>query len=101
MRHLALASALLLCACTARYSHTLANVEPVAVPSYATESSDTGLSLFQFVLVEPESARKQLAKMNCNVPHNVLTDYREMLIFFVGLPRVSIEADCREVVEPE
>lgn len=81
--------------CTARYSQALAGRIAEAKGS-EVRSSDTGFSLFQITFTEPRSAHEQATALmgGCKELNNVEVDYRELLFFIVGIPRVTVTGTC-------
>ncbi len=59
-------------------------------------SSDSGFALFGIVLSEPTSAHEQVVSLmgGCTELTKVEVDYRELSVFIVGIPKVTIVANC-------
>ncbi len=80
--------------CTMRYSRTLDNVAPSS--GRRVSASSTGLEILQIEINDTASADK-LAKQAggaCKALKNVETDYRSMGILIVGIPKLTVSADC-------
>ena len=81
--------------CTARYSQSLAGRIP---PDTGTrvQTSDSGFALFSIVFSEPTSAHEQVVSLmgGCSELTKVQVDYRELLFFIVGIPKVTVTANC-------
>lgn len=80
--------------CTMRHSRTLDNTGPVA--GRRVSASSTGLEILNIEINDTASADK-LAKQisgGCKALRNVETDYRTMGILIVGIPRLTVSADC-------
>ena len=84
-------------ACTARYSQSLVGRIPSS-SGQEVSSSDAGLSIFAVVVNEPTSAAEQVGSLlgACNRLTKVQVDYREILFFIVGIPKISITATCEK-----
>ena len=82
-------------ACTARYSHSLSGPIPKASGTEVSSSS-TGLSVFAITFTEPDPAHKQVISLlgACNSLDNVQVDYREKVFLIVGIPEISVKANC-------
>jgi hypothetical protein len=80
--------------CTMRHSRTLDNAGPVV--GRRVSASSTGLEILSIEINDTQSADK-LAKQiggSCKALRNVETDYRTMGILIVGIPRLTVSADC-------
>ena len=89
------ASLLVTSACTARYSQSLTGAIPATEGTRAT-AADTGLSIFGIVVDEPKPAHELVSGMiaGCKQLVRVQVDYRELVVVFVGIPRVEVTGYC-------
>ena len=87
--------ALILGGCTTRYSQSLAGRIP-STQGKEVRSSDTGFSLLQITFSEPKSAHEQVGSLlgGCSHLTQVEVDYRELVFFIVGIPSVTVTANC-------
>lgn len=92
---LAVAALVIGSGCTARYSQSLAGRIPVDTGT-RVRSSDSGFSLFGIAMSEPTSAHEQVISLmgGCSELTKVEVDYREIVFFIVGIPKVTITANC-------
>ena len=77
-----------------RHSRTIDN--PGAAGGRRVSASSTGLEIFQIEVNDTESAANLTKQVggSCKSLTNVETDYRTMLIFIVGIPKLTVSADC-------
>jgi len=81
--------------CTARYSQAISGSIPKE-PGTEISTSATGLSVFAIAFTEPTPAHEQVMSLlgGCSSLTNVEIDYRETVFFIVGIPKVSVKANC-------
>jgi len=91
----AFACLLLTGACTARFSQSLTGSIP-ATQGTKTTASDTGLSIFNIVVDEPQPAHELVTGLlaSCKQLVRVQVDYRELVIIIVGIPKVEVTGYC-------
>jgi hypothetical protein len=80
--------------CTIRHSRTLDNVGPAG--GRRVSASSTGLEIFQIEVNDTESAANlaRQAGGSCKALRNVETDYRTTGILIIGIPKLTVSADC-------
>lgn len=88
------ALALTLAGCTIRHSRTLDNVSPTT--ARRVSASSTGLEIFSIEINDTASAASLVNQLKggCKSLKNVDVDYRTMGILIVGIPRLTVSADC-------
>jgi hypothetical protein len=81
--------------CTIRYSQSLASSMPQS-EGREVRSNDTGFSLLNIALSEPDSAHEQVRALigACSRLTKVQVDYRELSFILFGIPRVSVKGIC-------
>jgi hypothetical protein len=80
--------------CTIRHSRTLDNAGPSS--ARRVSASSTGLEIFSIEVNDTESADKLAKQLSggCKALKNVEADYRTMGILIVGIPKLTVSADC-------
>ncbi|UCE85314.1 MAG: hypothetical protein JSU66_13330 [Deltaproteobacteria bacterium] len=92
-----LVGALLTTGCTIRYSQSLASAMP-QTDGREVRSNDTGFSLLNITLSEPDSAHDQVRALigACSRLTKVQVDYRELSFVLFGIPKVSVKGICEQ-----
>ncbi len=85
----------LLAGCTVLYSQALAGRIP-ETPGKEVRSSDTGFSLLSIAINEPTPAHEQVISLlgACSELTRVEVDYRSLVFFIIGFPRVTVTGKC-------
>jgi hypothetical protein len=88
------ALALTLAGCTIRHSRTLDNASPTT--ARRVSASSTGLEIFSIEINDTASAASLVSQLKggCKSLKNVDVDYRTMVILIVGIPKLTVSADC-------
>lgn len=90
-----LGTALLLSACTIRYSQSLTGAIPKSAGT-DVRSRDTGFTLFSITFSEPTPAHEQVKSLMgaCSRLTRVQVDYRELSFLLFGIPSVTVTGVC-------
>ena len=90
-----LGTALLLSACTVRYSQSLTGAIPKSTGT-EVRSTDTGFELFDITLSEPTPAHEQVVSLmgQCSRLTRVEIDYRSLSFILFSIPRVTVTGLC-------
>ena len=89
-----LAALLLISACTIRHSRMLDSASPKGVRRVTASSS--GLEILSIEINDTESTASLLKQAGgqCRELKNVDVDYRTTLYCIVGIPKLTVSADC-------